>query len=167
MEGLGRSAAQGREPHGLLGGAEQGAGLLPGLLVLGRRHAVGHDAAAGLHVHRAVLHDGGALTALTRRGADLRIVVVDNDGGGIFSFLPQAEILATESFEALFGTPHGTDIVAVAAGHGIDAATVSTNADLAARVGQRGPTVTRVATDRTGNVAVHSAINAAIVAALA
>ncbi len=72
----------------------------------------------------AFLHDAGALTALRHRHADLRIVVVDNDGGGIFSFLPQATALPAERFEQLFGTPHGSDLVALAHAHGIDATTV-------------------------------------------
>jgi 2-succinyl-5-enolpyruvyl-6-hydroxy-3-cyclohexene-1-carboxylate synthase len=115
----------------------------------------------------AFVHDAGALTALCgRRGVDLRIVVVDNDGGGIFSFLPQATSLPGERFETLFGTPHGTDVVALARAHGVDATTVTTAAELIARVREPGPSVTRVATDRPENVRVHAALNAAVAAAL-
>ncbi len=115
----------------------------------------------------AFVHDGGALTALAGRpGADLRIVVVDNDGGGIFSFLPQATVLDGARFEQLYGTPHGTDVVALARAHGIDAATVRTAVELAARVTAPGPSVTRVATDRADNVRVHATLNAAVAAAL-
>jgi len=114
----------------------------------------------------AFLHDAGALTALRHRGADLRIVVIDNDGGGIFSFLPQASALPAERFEQLFGTPHGSDLVAVARAHGVDAATVVTAAELTSRLGQAGPSVTRVATDRAANVALHAAINDAVAAQL-
>jgi 2-succinyl-5-enolpyruvyl-6-hydroxy-3-cyclohexene-1-carboxylate synthase len=114
----------------------------------------------------AFLHDAGALTALRHRGADLRIVVIDNDGGGIFSFLPQASALPAERFEQLFGTPHGSDLVAVARAHGVDAATVATAAELTSRLGQAGPSVTRVATDRAANVALHAAINDAVAAQL-
>ena len=114
----------------------------------------------------AFVHDAGALTALRHRNADLRIVVVDNDGGGIFSFLPQATALAADRFEQLFGTPHGTDIVALAGAHGIDAATVTTPAELTARLQLPGPTVTRIRTDRAENVRVHAALNDAVVAAL-
>jgi 2-succinyl-5-enolpyruvyl-6-hydroxy-3-cyclohexene-1-carboxylate synthase len=114
----------------------------------------------------AFLHDAGALTALRHRGADLRIVVIDNDGGGIFSFLPQASALPAERFEQLFGTPHGSDLVAVARAHGVDAATVATAAELTSRLGQAGPSMTRVATDRAANVALHAAINDAVAAQL-
>jgi 2-succinyl-5-enolpyruvyl-6-hydroxy-3-cyclohexene-1-carboxylate synthase len=114
----------------------------------------------------AFVHDSGALTALRSRGADLRIVVVDNDGGGIFSFLPQASELGEERFEQLFGTPHGTDVVTLARAHGLDAATVTTPDELAARVTTPGPSVTRIPTNRQDNVAVHAALNAGVVAAL-
>jgi 2-succinyl-5-enolpyruvyl-6-hydroxy-3-cyclohexene-1-carboxylate synthase len=114
----------------------------------------------------AFVHDAGALTALRSRDADLRIVVVDNDGGGIFSFLPQASDLPEARFEQLFGTPHGTDVVALAVAHGLDAVSVTSPAELAERVTQSGPSVTRVATDRQANVAVHAELNAAVVAAL-
>ena len=114
----------------------------------------------------AFAHDAGALTALRHRRADVRIVVVDNDGGGIFSFLPQASLLATDRFEQLFGTPHGTDVVALAAAHGLDAVTVTSADDLAKRIEQPGPHVTRVATDRAANVIAHAALHAAVAAAL-
>jgi 2-succinyl-5-enolpyruvyl-6-hydroxy-3-cyclohexene-1-carboxylate synthase len=114
----------------------------------------------------AFVHDAGALTALARRGVDLRIVVVDNDGGGIFSFLPQAGELPADVFEQLFGTPHGTDVVALAAAHGVDAATVTTPGELVDRLAAPGPSLTRVRTDRAENVRVHARLNAAVVAAL-
>ena len=114
----------------------------------------------------AFLHDGGALTALAGRECDLRIVVVDNDGGGIFSFLPQATALGSERFEQLFGTPHGTDLVAVAGAHGLDAVTVSTPGELRERLAQPGPAVTHVTTDRAANVAIHAALNAAVAEAI-
>ena len=53
----------------------------------------------------AFLHDSNALVGVAGRGVDLTIVVVDNDGGGIFSFLPQAATLPVDRFEQLFGTP--------------------------------------------------------------
>jgi 2-succinyl-5-enolpyruvyl-6-hydroxy-3-cyclohexene-1-carboxylate synthase len=114
----------------------------------------------------AFVHDAGALTGLAGRGADLRIVVVDNDGGGIFSFLPQADRLPADQFEQLFGTPHGTDVVALAAAHHLDAVTVATAHQLVARLAAPGPTVTRVRTDRAENVRIHAALNAAVVDAL-
>jgi 2-succinyl-5-enolpyruvyl-6-hydroxy-3-cyclohexene-1-carboxylate synthase len=110
----------------------------------------------------ALLHDSSALVALARRGLDLRIVVVDNDGGGIFSFLPQATTLAAERFEQLFGTPHGTDLVALAQSHGLPACTVTTVEDLQSALAAPGPSLIRVPSDRASNVAAHDSLHRAI-----
>jgi len=50
-------------------------------------------------------HDLNGLLAAKLHRLNLTVILVNNDGGGIFSFLPQAE--HPEHFEALFGTPHG------------------------------------------------------------
>ncbi|UDY36008.1 2-succinyl-5-enolpyruvyl-6-hydroxy-3-cyclohexene-1-carboxylic-acid synthase [Dermatobacter hominis] len=119
----------------------------------------------------AFLHDSSALIGLARRGVNLAIVVVDNDGGGIFSFLPQAERLAEERFEQLFGTPHGIDVVAVAEAHGVPAERVTSRAGLQAALSgaamRGGPRVIAVRSDRTENVAVHRRLQDAVAAALA
>jgi 2-succinyl-5-enolpyruvyl-6-hydroxy-3-cyclohexene-1-carboxylate synthase len=60
------------------------------------------------------LHDVSALTNATV--GNLRIFVIDNNGGGIFSTLPQAN---TNNFEQLFGTPHNLDLRKVIAGFGV------------------------------------------------
>ena len=114
----------------------------------------------------AFVHDSNALVGLTRRGVDLRVVVVDNDGGGIFSFLPQSTLLGHERFEQLFGTPLGTDVLALAAAHGIDTSTATTAEELVEQIGRPGPWVCRVPSNRATNVAVHEAIHAAVAAAL-
>jgi 2-succinyl-5-enolpyruvyl-6-hydroxy-3-cyclohexene-1-carboxylate synthase len=114
----------------------------------------------------AFVHDANALVAITERAADLRIVVADNAGGGIFSFLPQASALASERFEQLFGTPHGTDIEALARAHHVPAATVEWAPELAAAITRPGPSVTRIATDRSENVRVHHELNDAVAASL-
>jgi len=57
-----------------------------------------------------LLHDLGGLAALRDVSTTVRIVVIDNDGGGIFGFLPQAKALDDDEFEALLGTPQGIDI---------------------------------------------------------
>jgi 2-succinyl-5-enolpyruvyl-6-hydroxy-3-cyclohexene-1-carboxylate synthase len=114
----------------------------------------------------AFVHDSNALTALPARGADLRIVVVDNDGGGIFSFLPQADALAEDRFEQLFGTPLGVDIVALATSYGLEARTVQGVDELVDQLAQRGPWVCCVPTDRRHNVEVHAELHAAAIAAL-
>ena len=48
----------------------------------------------------------------------MRIVVINNDGGGIFEFLPQAGQIDRDEFEALLGTPLGLEPERVAALYG-------------------------------------------------
>ena len=68
----------------------------------------------------AFLHD---LTGLIHRDdINLRIFVINNDGGGIFSTLPQR---GAPGFEQVFGTPHGLDPAAIAAAMGVDSKTIS------------------------------------------
>jgi 2-succinyl-5-enolpyruvyl-6-hydroxy-3-cyclohexene-1-carboxylate synthase len=114
----------------------------------------------------AFVHDSNALVALTRRAADLRIVVVDNDGGAIFSFLPQATLLEHDRFEQLFGTPLGTDVLALAAAHGVATSTATTADELIAQISRPGPWVCRVPSDRAANVGVHRDLNDLIASAL-
>ena len=114
----------------------------------------------------AMVHDSSSLAALAGRGLDVRIVVADNDGGGIFSFLPQREALSADRFEQLFGTPHGTDLVGLARAHGLPAHSAAALADVASFASTVGPAVLRVGLDRGANVAAYEALNAAVVAAL-
>ena len=146
--------------------SNRGANGIDGVIAtaLGRA-AAGHPAVVLLG-DIAFVHDSNALVAIASRGVDLRIVVVDNGGGGIFSFLPQATSLTPERFEQLFGTPHDTDIETLAAAHGVAARTVSTTDDLAVAVTTPGPSVTRVVTDRADNVRFHDRLNAAVAATL-
>ena len=84
----------------------------------------------------AFLHDLGALVHARRAGLPLTVVVVNNDGGGIFSFLPISG--STPRFEALFGTPHGTDLSAAAALGGARFTRAETLADLTAALEEGG-----------------------------
>jgi len=103
------------------------------------------------------LHDVGTLTWIARFRPRLRLVVVDNAGGGIFHFLPQARTVAPDLFEELFATPHGVDLVELAGALGIPGRRVEDDRTLAAAAGApvEGPELIAVPTDRTGNVAVH------------
>jgi 2-succinyl-5-enolpyruvyl-6-hydroxy-3-cyclohexene-1-carboxylate synthase len=118
----------------------------------------------------AFLYDAGALASGLR--PSLTLVVVDNDGGGIFSFLPQASALPPEVFERFWGTPHGADLAAIAAGYGVPVTEVDDLAALAAAVAVRpsasagGIRLVLAKTDRAANVAVHDELNAAVAAAV-
>ncbi len=115
----------------------------------------------------AFLHDASALTGLGRRPLQLTIVVVDNDGGGIFSFLGQADELDADRFEMLFGTPHGTDCAALARAHGITTVEAATPVALSRALARvDGVRVVVARSDRAANVALHRALNDAVAAAL-
>jgi 2-succinyl-5-enolpyruvyl-6-hydroxy-3-cyclohexene-1-carboxylate synthase len=114
----------------------------------------------------AFLHDAGGLLAADRREVDCTIVVVDNDGGGIFSFLPQAELVAPDGFETLFATPHGIDLAQLANAYGVPVTRVERLAELRPAIEGRGVRMVLVRTERAANVAVHREINAAVAAAV-
>jgi 2-succinyl-5-enolpyruvyl-6-hydroxy-3-cyclohexene-1-carboxylate synthase len=148
--------------------ANRGANGIDGVVSTAVGVAVGSGRPTALLIGDvALLHDSNGLLGAARRGCDLVVVVVDNDGGGIFSFLPQADLLDEERFEALFGTPHGLDLVALARAYGVHAEVVD---DVAAAVpkalAEGGVHVLVVRTDRAANVAVHERIQAAVVEAL-
>jgi 2-succinyl-5-enolpyruvyl-6-hydroxy-3-cyclohexene-1-carboxylate synthase len=119
----------------------------------------------------AFLHDTNGLLRLADREVNLTLVVVDNSGGGIFSFLPQAAALPQERFEHLFGTPHGVDLAALAAVHHLPAIEVHETAYVGAAIeaafATPGASLVLARTDRQRNVAVHDELNAAVAAAVA
>ncbi len=122
----------------------------------------------------AFLHDVSALVHSRGIDAHLTVVVADNGGGGIFSFLPPASVLDAGIFDELFGTPQSADPAAVAAGFGwaVDQVGPGSAAGLFEemlddRMGASGLSVICVRLpDRHENVAVHARLNAAIVDAL-
>ena len=115
----------------------------------------------------ALLHDTNGLLNLMQREVDLKIVVIDNKGGGIFSFLAQAATLDPQRFEQLFGTPHNVDIGQLVQAHGLPNTTIATVAQLKGALAQKGSRVIIVNTDRRQNVADHDAVYAAVNTAVA
>ena len=115
----------------------------------------------------AFVHDASSLAGLADRGLDVRIVVVDNDGGGIFHFLPQASQLPEAEFERLFGTPHGTDAITVASGFGLRARRATSRAEFADCVAAVGPSVTVVSTDRRNDLELHAELHRLVDVAVA
>ena len=122
----------------------------------------------GLLGDLAFLYDAGALAWGRSWPVDCTLVVVDNDGGGIFSFLPQAAALPAERFERYWGTPHGLDLVAVAAAYGVPARVLETLDELPAALSEKstGLRVVVAQTDRAANVGVHDRIHAAVAKAV-
>jgi 2-succinyl-5-enolpyruvyl-6-hydroxy-3-cyclohexene-1-carboxylate synthase len=112
-----------------------------------------------------LFHDSNGLAALRAAGAPVRIVVFNNDGGGIFEFLPQADLVERGEFEALFGTPLALDVARLAALHGLRHRRVERVGEIAAAVAD-GAAVIEIATARRANVELHRRLTAAAVAAV-
>jgi 2-succinyl-5-enolpyruvyl-6-hydroxy-3-cyclohexene-1-carboxylate synthase len=99
----------------------------------------------------ALAHDIGGLIAARRLGLDLTIVVLDNDGGGIFHFLPVSG--ETDAFEEHVATPHGLDFAKAAALYGLDHTPARIPSDLIDALTR--PGIVEVRTDRAENLALH------------
>ena len=123
------------------------------------------------------LHDLNALVAARLDGLSATIVLVNNDGGGIFSFLPQAQPAAAvpgtglpEHYEELFGTPHGIDVgpivTALGGEHRLLAPTDLRDA-IADSIGRSGVRVLELRTDRARNVELHREVAGVVARALA
>jgi 2-succinyl-5-enolpyruvyl-6-hydroxy-3-cyclohexene-1-carboxylate synthase len=115
------------------------------------------------------LHDAnGLLIGPDEPTPDLTVVVVNDDGGGIFTTLePGAPERATD-FERVFGTPTGTDLGALCRAHGIRHDLVSASQELTAAVAEspRGIRVVEVRVDRGSHRQAHADLRALAAATL-
>jgi len=120
------------------------------------------------------LHDLNALVAARLHGLTATVVLIENDGGGIFSFLPQATTDAPEvglpgHYEELFGTPHGVDlgpIVMALGGHYTAVGPAELREALSDPFAGPGVRVLGLRTDRGRNLELHREAAAAVVEAL-
>ena len=128
--------------------------------------AVGGGPAVALLGDLALLHDApGLMLGPLEPRPDLCIVVVNNDGGGIFSTLEQAAF--ADSFERVFGTPHGADISALATAAGLKYTRLAHATDLTAALAGSGLRLVEVCTDRADGAKLRAAISQACTAAIA
>ena len=112
----------------------------------------------------ALFHDVGGLAAV-RHAPELRLIVIDNSGGGIFHFLPQAEVMPEAEFEALLGTPAGRNPANAATLFGLTVAVPQTPGELEeALAGDAQMVVLR--TDRRRNLELHRELAQAAAAAV-
>ncbi len=114
----------------------------------------------------AFLHDLSSLLAAVRAGVDLTIVLVNDDGGGIFSMLPIADHGDSVRFHELFHTPHGTDLTPLGGFEGIEFVRAESAAELTQTLGGPGVKVIEVVIDHETNLEARRSIDAAISAAV-
>lgn len=141
-----------------------------GLRILANRGAAGIDGVVSSAMGAALAHNGpayalmGDLTFLHDQNGlilgpreprpDLCLVVVNNDGGGIFSLLPQATL--RDPFERVFGTSHGVDLAHVAAATGTPYTFVGEPDQLPKALRGEGVRIVEVRTGREPNAALHA-----------
>lgn len=117
----------------------------------------------------ALLHDLNSLALLRSSPVPLTVVVINNDGGGIFSFLPVAA--ESEHFETYFATPHGLGFEDFARGFGLRYHRPAGTADFARAFGEAMATphssLIEVRSERDANLRRHREIVAGLRAALA
>ncbi len=147
--------------------SNRGANGIDGLLSsgIGAAHASGRPTTI-VTGDLGLLHDVGGLAALRDVSTPVRIVVIDNGGGGIFHFLPQEGAMDNDEFEALLGTPRGVDTAKAATLFDLPHRRLGALADLPAALAA-GTSLIEVKTDRRANVEAHRQITASVHKALA
>jgi 2-succinyl-5-enolpyruvyl-6-hydroxy-3-cyclohexene-1-carboxylate synthase len=152
-------------PQGVRIASNRGANGIDGLVSASAGLAAGSGARTWAVLgDLALFHDIGGL-AVARGVPDLRLIVIDNSGGGIFHFLPQAEAMPEEEFEALLGTPAGLDPLAAAELYGLSAESPS-SPDQLDRALEGDARMIVVRTDRRRNLELHRELTEAATAAL-
>ena len=102
-------------------------------------------------------HDMNGLAAMRDASAPVRVVVLNNNGGGIFEFLPQADQVERDEFEAILGTPLGVDPARIAALHGLPHLVVTDLVELDSAA-ELDAGIVEIPVDRRRNVEVHRTI---------
>lgn len=136
----------------------RGANGIDGVLATALGAAAARKAATVLVLgDLSLLHDTGALQIAARYPVHLLVIVINNDGGGIFSFLPQASL--GDTFEPFFATPHGLDFAQASALGRARYARVGSWSEFAAAVGHAldhfGLHLLEIRSDRSLNLAMH------------
>lgn len=144
----------------------RGANGIDGLISsgIGAAHATGKPTTI-VSGDLGLLHDIGGLAALRDVSAPVRIVVIDNGGGGIFHFLPQQDALDDTEFEALLGTPRGVDVAKAAALFDLPHRRLGSLGELPGALAA-GTGLIEVKTDRQANTDLHRRLADRVGAAL-
>ncbi len=146
--------------------ASRGASGIDGTVSAAIGAALAHDGPAfALVGDLAFLHDApGLVLGPDESRPDLCLIVVNNDGGGIFSTLEQAAFPGT--FERLFGTPHGAGLHHLAAAFGLAYERLDQPADLDKIVAGSGLRIVEAQTDRATGAALRVRLREAASAAV-
>jgi 2-succinyl-5-enolpyruvyl-6-hydroxy-3-cyclohexene-1-carboxylate synthase len=151
--------------------ASRGASGIDGTASAAAGAALAHAAAAdgaqsfALIGDLALLHDAAGLAIGPGEPCpDLCLVVVNNDGGGIFEALEQAEFPGV--FERMFGTPHGASLEHLAAAFGVPYTLVERPGEIAKAVPGTGLRIVEARTDRAVNADLRARMRAAAVGAV-
>ncbi len=163
-----------RDAEAFLGGGEagvrfhanRGANGIDGLIATGSGIALASGDPVWIVLgDLALAHDLGGLAAAATVETPIRIVVVDNGGGGIFDFLPQAGQVEPSRFADLFTTPAGLAVERVAGLFGLPFERIEDEAGLAG-LGAFDRVIAHVPVERSGNVELHARLAAAVAATL-
>jgi len=158
------------QPKGWHASANRGASGIDGLIAsaVGHAHASAEPVVAFIGDVSA-LHDLNSLQLATHVETPLVIVVLNNDGGGIFRYLPIAK--HGDIFEACFTTPHGLSFAPIARSFGLAVESPKTRAAMTKSIGKAlkrgGTTVVEVACAREASEACRARVAKAAVEALA
>jgi 2-succinyl-5-enolpyruvyl-6-hydroxy-3-cyclohexene-1-carboxylate synthase len=155
-------------------------------LVLANRGASGIDGTVSTAIGAALAHTGGPAFALmgdltflhdstglvigpAEPRPDLTLVVVNDDGGGLFTLLEQGAPEHAEVFDRVFGTPHGVDLETLCGATGTPHRRVESLDDLTAELADApsGIRVVEVRTDRSRTRDLHAMLRSAVAGALA
>ncbi|MGB7589150.1 MAG: 2-succinyl-5-enolpyruvyl-6-hydroxy-3-cyclohexene-1-carboxylic-acid synthase [Solirubrobacterales bacterium] len=144
----------------------RGANGIDGLISsgIGAAHATGR-ATTIVTGDLGLLHDIGGLAAMRDVTAPVRIVVIDNGGGGIFHFLPQESALDAREFEALLATPRSFDAAKAADLFELPHRRIETLDELPDALAD-GSCLLEVRVDRKANVELHQRLAAAVATAI-
>jgi 2-succinyl-5-enolpyruvyl-6-hydroxy-3-cyclohexene-1-carboxylate synthase len=146
-------------------GANRGTSGIEGAIASATGFAVGLKATVTAIIgDLSSLHDLNSFALLARNAQPVIVVIINNDGGGIFSFLPIAK--STEIFDPYFGTPHGVNFSYAAKMFGLDYYQPQTSdqliSDYRLALANHRSAVIEVTTDRTENLQLHQALDQAI-----
>jgi 2-succinyl-5-enolpyruvyl-6-hydroxy-3-cyclohexene-1-carboxylate synthase len=154
--------------------ASRGASGIDGTASAAIGAALAHQAAGGGPAYAfvgdlAFLHDApGLILGPGEPCPDLCLIVVNNDGGGIFSTLEQAAFSGPSGpFERVFGTPHGVDLAHLSAAVGLSYMRLEKPGDLPAALKGSGLRVAEARTGRAAGAALRERLMRACTAAAA